>query len=602
MTLLVISLVALVIGPLLYGVADKARSTLAALDGFVMVAVTGLVLVHIIPHSLESAGPWALALALAGFLGPGFVEHRLRTAARQAHAAALVLALGGLVVHAVFDGAALAGSGHGGHDTGSALALAVALHRLPIAITIWSLLRGPAGRNWALSTLVALGGGTLLGYGGADAVLHHLGSSWVGYLQALVAGSLLHVVIHRPSLAQPNTARQRAYAGVAAIAAAAMVAMLADSHLAPDARLHALPFGSTFVALALETAPALLVAFALAGMMQVFLPRATLRWLRTGRPMGEAMRGVAFGLPLPICSCGVIPLYRTLVTQGVPASAAMAFLVATPELGLDAVLISLPLLGADLALARVIGAAVVAVTAGWVVGRVAGRSAVQPPAVEPAAQVRGSLRSRLRTGLRFGFSEIVDHTGPWLLVGVALAALAGPLLRAEWLDVLPRGADVALFALIGMPMYVCASGATPLAAVLIFKGVSPGAAIAFLLAGPATNVTTFGVLSSLHGRKVAALFGGTIAVLSIGLGLTINAVLGDAMGMALGQAVHESGTTLEVICLGVLALVFAASIIRQGPRIFVDQVLSPYDGDDDHDHGHGDHGHDDHGHDDDHHH
>ncbi len=592
MTLLVISLVALVVGPLLYGVADKARSSLVALDGFVMVAVTGLVLVHIIPHSLESAGPWALALALAGFLGPGLVEHTLRRAARQAHAAALVLALGGLVVHAVFDGAALAGSGHGGHGTGSVLALAVALHRLPIAITIWSLLYAPAGRNWAAGTLVALGAGTLVGYGGADAVMHHLGSSWVGYLQALVAGSLLHVVIHRPSLAQPSTGRQRAYAGVAALAAAAMVAMLSDAHLAPDAQLHALPFGSTFVALALETAPALLVAFALAGIVQVFLPRATLRWLRTGRPMGEAVRGVAFGLPLPICSCGVIPLYRTLVTQGVPASAAMAFLVATPELGLDAVLISLPLLGADLALARVVGAALVAVIAGWVVGRVAGRSAVQPPAVDPAAHVRGSTRARLRAGLRFGFGEIVDHTGPWLLIGIAIAALAGPLLRAEWLAVLPRGADVVLFALLGMPLYVCASGATPLAAVLIFKGVSPGAAIAFLLAGPATNVTTFGVLSSLHGRRVAAVFGGTIAVLSIGLGLVINAVMGDATGMALGEAVHERGTTLEVICLGVLALVFASSIIRQGPRQFVDQVLSPYEAEGDHCHDEHDHGHD----------
>lgn len=604
MILLLISLAALAIGPLIYRVADQARSSLVALDGFVVVGVAGLVLIHIVPHSLESAGPWALLPALLGFLGPGLAEralHRSAHKAHTAHAAAQVLALAGLIVHAFFDGTALAAPTDPA-DPVSVLALAVVLHQLPVAITIWSLLIPTAGARIATAILIGQGVATILGYVLGGEVLHSE-AHWVAYFEALVAGSLLHVIIHRPTLAKTANSRQRMYAGAAGIAAAITVAMFAEAHLAPQPGHATLPFGSTFMALTLETAPALLVAFALAGLVQVFMPHGTLRWLQRGGPLGQTARGMAFGLPLPICSCGVIPLYHTMIKRGVPATAAMAFLVATPELGLDAVLISLPLLGADMTVARVVCAVIVAMLAGWLVGRmIAPCSAHDGGELAPASS--GSLAARVRAGLRFGFGEIVDHTGPWLLAGLAIAALAAPLVKGEWLTALPWGTDIVLFAVLAMPVYVCASGATPLAAVLIYKGVSPGAAIAFLLAGPATNVTTFGVLRDLHGARVAAAFGAVIAATAIGLGFAVNLILGTTSAMPLGEAVHEEGSWLEMASLAILAVVFVLSILRQGPRSFLDQVLSPYgsdphDHDDGHGHDHGDHGHDhdDHGHD-----
>ena len=125
--------------------------------------------------------------------------------------------------------------------------------------------------------------------------------------------------------------------GVGALLGLAAVASLGSEGHVPVHGHHAIGFSEVFTALALESAPALLLAFALAGLVQVVLPNTSLRWMRTGRPLSEASRGIAFGLPLPICSCGVIPLYETLVNQRVPATAAMAFLVATPELGIDSV-------------------------------------------------------------------------------------------------------------------------------------------------------------------------------------------------------------------------------------------------------------------------
>src|SRR5690606_17993750 len=166
-------------------------------------------------------------------------------------------------------------------------------------------------------------------------------------------------------------------------------------------------------------------------LVQVIVPTATLAWLATGRPAGEAARGAAFGLPLPICSCSVIPLYESLVRARVPATAAMAFLIATPLLGLDAVLISLPLLGGELTLARAVAAALLAFVAGWWIGGRAREDAAPPEPVR--AFERGGLLPRLRVGLHVGFGDVVDHTAPWLILGIGAAALVEPMLGDGWL-------------------------------------------------------------------------------------------------------------------------------------------------------------------------
>ena len=106
-----------------------------------------------------------------------------------------------------------------------------------------------------------------------------------------------------------------------------------------------LGYAQRFLHLMLETSPALLIGYALAGALKVALPRASLGWVSRGGSLSQAVRGMAFGIPIPICSCGVVPVYQGLVKRGVPAAAGMAFLVATPELGIESLLLSIPLLG-----------------------------------------------------------------------------------------------------------------------------------------------------------------------------------------------------------------------------------------------------------------
>ncbi|MCP4449116.1 MAG: hypothetical protein GY811_27850 [Myxococcales bacterium] len=586
MTLLVLSLVALAAAPIIYRVADRAATTLATLDGFVMVSIAGLAAVHIIPHAVEVSGPLVILVATIGFLGPGWAEHALHKSADRVHGFTMVLAVLGLLLHGFFDGVGLAGPLE--HE--SKLGIAVVLHRLPVAITLWWLLRP---RDWRLATVVLVGLAimTVGGFVTADALAPMLASKWLAFVQALIAGSVLHVVVHRPppTVMPSSVGKGRFASGVGAIIGLVAVGLVSSEHIGEVAHIES-NFGRLFIALSLESAPALLVAFALAGVVQAVLPGMGLSWMKRGSSGSQALRGVAFGLPLPICSCGVIPLYQSLITQTVPATAAMAFLVATPELGVDAVLISLPLLGPEMTVMRVVAAVVIALVVGVIVGRVADRHAGQDEAPHEALGRDESFSQRLVAGLRYGFVEVVDHTGPWIILGIVVAALVGPLFDSPWLLNLPWGGDVIIFTLLGMPAYVCASGATPLVAVLLLQGGSPGAALAFLMAGPATNVTTFGILSQLHGRRLALLFGGTIAMLAIGLGMFVNLIIGELGGLTLPKLHSDDTSMLAIGCLLALGLLYVLSVLRQGPRGFMAQVHSPFQGEG------GDHCHDGHDH------
>jgi uncharacterized membrane protein YraQ (UPF0718 family) len=604
---LILSLLALAIGPALWTLGRRSQPLLELLDGFALTAIGGLVLLHTLPDTYAHAGVWVVPVMLVGFLGPTLLEGWLhRGAAAAAHSATLLLAVLGLALHAALDGAALA-------QKRLHLELAVVLHRLPVGLTIWMLLR-PTRPKLAIGGLLGIAGATLIGYGAGGEALLSTSPRVLALFEALVAGALLHVVLHAPH--HPESARGwRVAAGLGALLALGVLATMAqhgDAHgHGPGPHAAHSHAGEAFLTMAAESAGPLLLAYLGASLLHAFLPRATVRWMGRGGEIAQSLRGMAFGLPLPICSCGVVPLYRGLIERGAPAAAALAFLVATPEIGVDAILLSLPLLGGSLTLARVVTAAIVAVLAGWLIGRMVG---APRPLVDTPEQPTAPLGERLGGGLKAGFFGLVDNTAGWILVGLGIAAAGSALLDPALLAGLPVGLDVAVMAALGIPTYVCASGATPLVAMLVAKGLSPGAALAFLLTGPATNITTFGVLSNLHGKRAALSFGLLVGGLAIAIGASVNLAL-PAIGLTVEAHHHhaEHLSPLALTALGGVALLYLLSVLRQGPRGFLAHVFSgathghAHDGHDHghdhgglgHDHGdHGDHGHGhDHGHD-----
>jgi uncharacterized membrane protein YraQ (UPF0718 family) len=568
---------------------------LAFIDGFVLVTIGGLVLLDVLPHAIEQRDVWAALCMIAGFSLPTMAERLFRFGVQQTHAAVLLLAMIGVAIHSALDGSALAQSSA---DPTRLIGYGVVLHQIPVSLMVWYVLSDrPRAVTWLVLTLMAVT--TIAGYFAEPTLFAALPDRAGVWFEAIVGGSLLHVIAH-PAHAHDDhhahthdhahdhahahadhdevrlDATSRAPNGIGALLGLALLAALHISRDAlGDVALRTVWF--TFQGLALESAPALLIAYAMAGLAHAFIAPGTLSWLNRGSVVRQGLSGMALGLPLPICSCGVVPLYESLVKQKVSTAAAVAFLIATPELGIDAILLSVPLLGAPFTVVRVAVAAFVALAVALVMTRLlpaapASRTLpVAPAPVEPAP-----LGRRLQQALRTGFGEVVDHTAPWILVGLVVASMIGPLLQSSWMTRLPMGLDVLLFAAIGLPLYVCASASTPLVAVLVAAGVSPGAGLALLITGPATNVATIGILSRLHGARFAKQFAIAMIVAAVACGLLVNWLLPAGSMPRLSQASLETTTTLELVAALVLAGLYGASVLRRGARGFLSELrMSP---------------------------
>lgn len=583
MLLLFLSLVALAAGPLFVGRLSTRPGLAAAVDGFVVTAIPLLVLLPLVPHAIEEREALLLVVVALGFAAPFALARLSQAADRGVHGWGLLLGTLGLALHALVDGSALGVANQLG---GWGLAPAVILHRLPVGLAIWWLAERNFGRKAAVGALAMLMGATVAGFFAGSSAARLAGwHEWLHLFQAAVAGSLVHVAFHRhPS---GNERAEPKFEAVGAVAATVLILFaLVPANGGETAAAQG--FLTRLLALAAESAPALLIAYLAAGLLSAYLPGASIRWLGGGSAVSQASRGMAVGLPFPICSCGVVPLYRSLVDRGAPPAAAMAFLVATPELGIDAVMLSIPLLGGPVTILRLCTAAAAALLVGWLVGgRLEARRevAVESKAVDSASD----SSDRFRTALRTGTGEVVDHTAPWILVGLLVAALVAPWLEGGWLAQLPPVLGVVLFAALGFPTYVCAASATPVVAALLAAGLSPGAGIAFLITGPATNVSTLGVVAGLHGRAAALRFAGTLVVFAISAGILVDAFFPALPVPSLAELTEEAPTVLQWISLAGLTALVLGSVFRRGVRRFWAELREGLGWD--HDHSHGSHDH-----------
>ena len=575
MWLVVLSVLPLFLGLAIYPIFRKMDNFHALLDGFVLCSVGGLLILHILPHCLHESGFWGFLALCVGLALPFVLDRFLSGKHEKPRTSATVglVVFIGVAIHAFLDGMGLSTTNKAQHHS-EMLAMAIVLHRLPIGVALaWLLL---PQKKWGQALLVAFGIGifTLFGFFLGKGALSPSQELWLLLFQAMMVGVLAHVLINKPSFLKdrsgPSLRHWGAIGGAIGFALLYLLQQGEHSHQHDHNTVE-----HAFTMLFSESAPALLLAFLAAGLVHVFLKTASIRWLQRGNHLTQSAKGVAFGLPLPICSCGVLPLYQSLTRAGAPGAAAIAFLVATPELGLDAVLLSLPLLGTELTLARV-GAAILAA---FSVALFVGPMCASPTAASTtsSAQDKTPLLQRLWSGVRYGYVEMFDKLLPWILFGLLIAAILSPLLPLKTFSTLPAIWQVPLFALLGMPAYVCASGTTPLVAILLVKGLSPGAAIAFLLTGPATNATTFGVLQELHNKRIAMMFAASMFVVSCLLGWGTNALLYTTTfvpKLQHGHEHHHHMSTLQYLStLGFGALVLA-SFWRMGPREMLQRLFS----------------------------
>lgn len=602
-----LSIVALAFGPLLFPVVKRHPQFLCGMDGFVFVSILGLSLFHLMPAAIEHAGWWTLLAAVAGILGPFIFGRNLHhLGQRKVHNIFILIAVAGLGLHAMIDGAAIFHGTQGGHlehvghSHGMAedvrfggMVAAVLIHRVPMSLLIWWSLQPRMGNIIASAALGILGIATVAGYWVGGEVM--ITPVIMGYLIAFVAGSLMHVVGHdTASELIPRHCQDRWHATYSAMGGAlAAVGLLYFGHLHDFDNAWA-RFSSIFIA----AAPALLVGFTLGGLMETSFGSTVLNRFRGKTSFGSAFRGVFFGTPIPICSCGVETVYEDLCRRGIPIAAAVAFLVAAPSITLDSLALSIKLLGVELTVARLLFTVLVAlVVAMLVVFWGAKNEAPEQPTEASEVMDKLSLGAHARESLAKGWVEQIDHVAPWIVVGFAAVALSWPLVQNGLFDALPAALEVVVLTLLATPFYLNASGLTAMAAAMLAGGVSLGAVLAMLVASPSLNIAALVLLKKLHGaRTMWLVLGGGLATIMV-FGFLFNLAQPDSLNpVALSlptEVFLGEHSALEYTAAAVLTALFLLSYLRMGPRGMLLQLM-PVGHHHMHDHGHDE---DDHEHD-----
>ncbi|MDX1588730.1 MAG: SO_0444 family Cu/Zn efflux transporter [Oleiphilaceae bacterium] len=323
---------------------------------------------------------------------------------------------------------------------------------------------------------------------------------------------------------------------------------------------------SEILSVMLDAAPWLMLGFLLAGVVKGLVSESLLQRLMGGDGLKATARAAMIGMPLPLCSCGAIPTAFSLRRSGAGKGPTTAFLVGTPGVGVDSVVLTYALLGPVMMLGRVLGTLVTAIVTGLLVGRSPESVAATPQSdhcggccgetetpMEPE-----TLSGRLAGGIRYAFTDLLDDMSAWLVAGLLLAGVLVTLFPPGALANLGAGfAPMLLMALIGIPLYLCATAATPIAAAMLLTGVAPGTVLVLLIAGPVTSMATLGVFRREMGSAALGLYLLGIVVVSLMMGGLMNLAV-EAMGLNIVAQASAAGellpSWLKWLSLGLLAI------------------------------------------------
>ncbi|MGB0495137.1 MAG: SO_0444 family Cu/Zn efflux transporter [Kangiellaceae bacterium] len=297
-----------------------------------------------------------------------------------------------------------------------------------------------------------------------------------------------------------------------------------------------------FAELFTESAPWLLLGLLIAGFMKWIVPMELLQKHMGDNRFSSILKATLIGAPLPLCSCGVIPAAIGLKRSGASKSTTVSFLIATPETGVDSISVSYALLGPFFAIIRPLSAIFTAIYAGLLVKFFAINDKTIPNFAEKqklesekqnnnccASKAQEKQPAQMRPtellvqSLKFSSGKLLSDITKWLLIGLLLAAAIKTWVSTDFLTQWGDGfVAMLVMALIGVPMYICATASTPLAAGFLAAGLSPGAILVFMLAGPATNIATMGMIKQEMGSKVLVAYLFSLFSASIGIGYFAN--------------------------------------------------------------------------------
>lgn len=316
-------------------------------------------------------------------------------------------------------------------------------------------------------------------------------------------------------------------------------------------------------------APYLLLGFFVAGLLGAFVPVSFIETHLGKRGLRQIVKASLLGVPIPLCSCSVIPVTASLRRHGATKGAAISFLTSTPQTGVDSIAATWGLLGPLFAVFRMAVAFITGVVCGAAV------EAFTPPSEEvqngcvdercPSCKPESGA-NKWKQVFAYGFGALPRDIGRALLIGIIISGLLGALvpedfftryLNSEWLSM------IAVMAL-GIPLYVCSTGSIPIALAMIGMGLSPGAALAFLITGPATNAATIATVFQTMGRRAVIIYLATLAGCSLAAGWLLNRII---TAQVITEHVHhhaaEAGRIEQICALILVGLLISAVLPRR---------------------------------------
>lgn len=326
-----------------------------------------------------------------------------------------------------------------------------------------------------------------------------------------------------------------------------------------------------------EMSPYLLLGFFLAGLMHAFVPGQMYSRYLAKPTFRSVLNAALFGIPLPLCSCGVIPTAMSLRREGASKGATVSFLIATPQTGVDSIIATYSLMGLPFAIVRPVAALITSLFGGQLINWFA-----DDKAADGVAHVDGchgdhcdcqhearptTFWGKLKEAFHYAFVDMMSDIGKWLTIGLLVAGLITVFVPDSFFEIFVDNSLLSMLLVLCMavPMYLCATGSIPIAVALMMKGLTPGAGLVMLMAGPAANMASILVINKVLGRRTLVVYLLSIVLGAVSFGLIIDHLLPrewfvEKLTIA-SQCCHEEIGWFPWLCTIVLALLLINALV-----------------------------------------
>lgn len=319
--------------------------------------------------------------------------------------------------------------------------------------------------------------------------------------------------------------------------------------------------------LSIEMAPFLLLGFLLAGLLSIFISKELIKKHLSNKSKYAVIKSVILGIPLPVCSCGVIPLAASIREKGASKGSTASFVTSTPQTGIDSIIITYDMIGMTFALIRVSVAFISGIVTGLIVDFFKNK---KNDYYFSENEFHDFKRRKIKDGLKYAFYNLPKSLFKPLMIGILFASLISTFFKDDYfISYNSTFTEIIFISLISIPMYICSTASVPLALSFINLGISPGAVLIFLIIGPATNTITLTTLWKIIGKKETILFIGSIIINAVIFGILLNnleveGIISNCLNYCGGS--HKAIDIIYVVLLYIILLFPFLKKIKQTER------------------------------------